>query len=59
MKKLVDYIKYNSDYSQEEALQMLVHLDTVVFMKDFGVREVQEITGYDPEIGDLTYKKIF
>lgn len=59
MKKLVDYIKYNSDYSQEEALQMLVHLDTVVFMQDFGVREVQEITGYDPEIGDLTYKKIF
>lgn len=59
MKKLVDYIKYNSDYSQEEALQMLVHLDTVVFMKDFGIREVQEITGYDPEIGDLIYKKIF
>ena len=58
MKKLVDYIKYNSDYSQEEALQMLVHLDTVVFMQDFGVREVQEITGYDPEIGDWTYKKI-
>ena len=26
MKKLVDYIKYNSDYKQEDALQMLKHL---------------------------------
>lgn len=59
MKKLVDYIKYNSDYTQEEALQMLVHLDTVVFMQDFCVKEVAEVSGYDSKTNNLTYKKIF
>ena len=58
MKKLVDYIKYNSDYSQEEALQMLLHLDTVVFMKDFKVAEIAEVTGYNAETGNLEYKKV-
>ena len=58
MKKLVDYIKYNSDYTQDEALQMLVHLDTVVFMSDFSVKEIAEVTGYDAEKGNLIYKKI-
>lgn len=58
MKKLVDYIKYNSDYSQEEALQMLVHLDTIVFMEDFRVKEIAEVTGYDEKIGNLVYKKV-
>lgn len=59
MKKLVDYIKYNSDYKQEDALQMLRHLDTVVFMKDFKVAEVAEVVGWDEEKKDLIYKKIF
>ena len=58
MKKLVDYIKYNSDYTQSEALQMLVHLDTVVFMKDFKVAEIAEVKGYDEVKGNLIYKKI-
>lgn len=58
MKKLVDYIKYNSDYSQEEALQMLLHLNTVVFMENFHVREITEVVGYDEQKGDLIYKKI-
>lgn len=58
MKKLVDYIKYNSDYSQEEALQMLLHLDTVIFMENFSVKEITEVTGYDEKSGNLTYKKI-
>ena len=50
MNKLVDYIKYNSDYSQEEALQMLVHLDTVIFMESFKIKEIAEIDGYDNEM---------
>lgn len=58
MKKLVDYVKYNSDYTQEEAMQMLVHLDTVIFMEDFSVKEIAEVTGYDEAKGDLTYKMI-
>jgi pilus assembly protein CpaF len=59
MKKLVDYIKYNSDYSQDEALQMLIHLDTVVFMEDFKVKEVSEIIGYDPVKKDFKYKRVY
>ena len=58
MKKLVDYIKYNSDYTQEEALEMLVHLDTVIFMDDFSVKEIAEIEGFDAKKGDLIYKRI-
>lgn len=59
MKKLVDYIKYNSTYSQEEALQMLLHLDTVVFMKNFSVAEVVEVVGYDDKKKNLIYNKVF
>ena len=58
MKKLVDYIKYNSDYTQEEALQMLLHLNTVVFMENFHVKEITEVIGYDEQKGDLIYKKV-
>lgn len=58
MKKLVDYIKYNSDYTQEEALQMLLHLNTVVFMENFHVKEITEVVGYDEKKGDLIYNKV-
>lgn len=58
MKKLVDYIKYNSDYTQEEALQMLLHLNTVVFMENFKVKEITEVIGYDEKKGDLIYNKV-
>lgn len=59
MNKLVDYIKYNSDYSREDALEMLTHLDTVVFMKDFSVAEIAEVKGFDRERGDLIYERKF
>lgn len=59
MKKLVDYIKYNSTYSQEEALQMLVHLDTVIFVENFHVAEISEVVRYNPEKKDFDYKRIF
>lgn len=58
MKKLVDYIKYNSDYTQEEALQMLVHLDTIVFMENFKVKEISEVIGYNEQVRNLIYKTI-
>ena len=58
MKKLVDYIKYNSDYTQEEALQMLLHLNTVVFMENFKVKEITEVIGYDEQKGDLIYNRV-
>ena len=58
MKKLVDYIKYNSDYTQEEALKMLVHLDTIVFMDNFKVQEISEVVAFDEDKKDFEYKRI-
>lgn len=59
MKKLVDYIKYNSDYTQEEALQMLVHLDTIVFIDNFKIKEISEVVRYDEQKHELEYKRIY
>lgn len=56
--KLVDYIKYQSDYTREEAMQMLTHINTVVFMKDFKVAEIAEVIGWDSETKQLIYKNI-
>jgi len=58
--KLADYVKYASDYTKEEAIQMLIHFNTVVFMKDFHVQEISEIVRYDEERKNLVYDtKIF
>jgi pilus assembly protein CpaF len=56
--KLVDYIKYASDYSREDALHMLTHLETVVFMKNYKIWEVSKIVGWDDAKQDLIYKPI-
>lgn len=56
--KLVDYIKYESDYTREDATQMLTHLKTIVFMKKFKVSQIAEIQGFDREKGELIYKEI-
>ena len=56
--KLVDYIKYSSDYSREDALHMLNHLETIVFMKQYKIWEVSKIVGWDDEKKDLIYKPI-
>lgn len=56
--KLVDYIKYASDYTREEAMQMLTHINTVVFMKDFKVAEIAEVVGWDDVNKKLIYKNI-
>lgn len=58
MNKLADYVKYASDYTKEEVLEMFLHLNTVVFMKDYGVREISEIVDFDKEKRELIYKKI-
>jgi pilus assembly protein CpaF len=56
--KLVDYIKYASDYSKQDAEQMLVHFNTVVFMKNWKVWEISEIERYDNKELKLIYKPI-
>ena len=56
--KLADYVKYESDYSKEDVLRMLKTLEVVVFMEDFKVKEISEITGFDDESRRLVYKRV-
>lgn len=41
--KLADYVKYESDYSQEEIKRMLGCISTVCFMKDFKLSTITEV----------------
>lgn len=59
MYKLADYVKYESDYSKQDALQMLSGITTVVYMENYKVKEISEVVGWDNEVQDLKYKKIF
>ena len=57
--KLADYVTYESKYSKDEAAYMLKDLGTVIFMKDFKVCEIAEISGWDNEKKCLTYTPIY
>lgn len=54
--KIVHYAKYVSDYSREDLLLMLRHLDTIVFMDHYKIKEISVIDGYDPVRKDFIYK---
>lgn len=58
MDKLADYVKYESDYTKEDALRMLRGIKYVVFMKDFKVEEISEVTGWNEERKNLEYRRI-
>lgn len=57
--KLVDYMKYESDYSRIDLLKMVKSMGVVVFLKDFKVQEISEIIGFDEEKQDLEYNMVF
>ena len=58
MDKLADYVLYDSNYKKEDALRMLRAVNTVVYMEDYQVREVSEITGWDSEKKELIYETV-
>lgn len=47
--KISDYIKYASDYTKDQCMDMLTTLNKVFFLKDYRVREILTIHGYDSE----------
>jgi pilus assembly protein CpaF len=55
--KLADYVKYESNYALSDIKKMLVSLKTIVFMENFKVSEISEISGF--ENGELLYERIF
>lgn len=57
--KLVDYVKYGSDYSREEVLSMLKEIDVITFMKDFKIQEITEIAGFNHETNKILFNKVF
>lgn len=53
--KICDYIKYASDYTKDQCMEMLTIMNKVFFMQDYRVREIMTITGYDREKHSLVY----
>lgn len=51
--KIADYIKYASDYSKDQCLEMLTILNKVFFLKSYRVREISTIRGFDKEKHEL------
>lgn len=59
MNKLVDYMKYESDYSRADLLKMLESMSIVVYMKDFKIKEISEIVGWNQKEEDLIYNLVY
>ena len=57
--KIVHYMKYGSDYKKEECLEMLKDIDKIYFMKNFQLREMVEISGFNEELGKLEFNQVF
>lgn len=57
--KLADYVMYETKYSKEEATYMLKDLGTIIFMQNFKVFEISEISGWDFERKELIYTPIY
>lgn len=55
--KLADYVRYESDYALPDILNMLRCMKTIVFLRDFKVAEISEVTDYKD--GELIYERIF
>ena len=45
--KAADYIKYASDYSKDECMDMLTLANKVFFLQDYRLREISTIHGYN------------
>jgi type IV secretory pathway ATPase VirB11/archaellum biosynthesis ATPase len=48
---------YAADYDQ--AKSMLRSFQTIVYLEDFQIKEISEITGYDPLKKDMIYRYIY
>lgn len=47
LEKIADYIKYESDYTKDQCMEMLTITNKVFFLKDYRLREISTIKGYD------------
>ena len=56
--KLVDYAMYESSYGRNELMRMMDCFKTVVFMKDYKVKEIYYCSGWNEERRQLEYDKV-
>ncbi len=49
LEKIADYIKYESDYTKDQCMDMLTITNKVFFLKDYRLREISTIKGYDSD----------
>lgn len=47
--KLADYIKYASDYTKDQCMEMLTSMNKVFFLQSYRLKEITTIHGYDSE----------
>lgn len=57
--KLVHYMKYASDMKKGELLEMLSNIDVLIFLKDFRVMEIAEVSGFSYEKQKLIFNRVF
>lgn len=57
--RLADYVKYGSDYSLDEAMRMLKDLEVIVYIENYKIQEIQEISGYDEEKKCIIYTSVY
>lgn len=57
--KLVDYAMYGSRYSKAELMKMMSCFKNIIFMKDYKVDQVYEVTGWNGENEEIEYKSIY
>lgn len=57
--KLIDYAKYETDYSREDLLILFEVIDCIVFMDEFKVKEISEVVKYDYDKKRMIYNTIY
>ena len=55
--KIVDYALYASSYSKPELMAMLAGFKTIVFLKDFKIREISHVIGI--KNGNIDYEMVY
>lgn len=60
LNKLIDYMKYESDYSKEDLAKMLSEIDTTIcYMKNFKIQEISRLIGYDEKRKNFAYNLVY
>lgn len=59
MDMLVNYAKWESDYSREELMKLLSCVKTVVYIEDFKVQEIVESSGWDESERKISLKAVY